>query len=298
METESSQHDLLSQYVYYLKIERNLTDNSIQAYRRDLVAYLTYASQQTQNPAARSTVTGFLAEQARAGRQETTVRRRLAAIRSYFSFLEGSGVVVDSPSLDLAFNSPPRSLPSVIASDDIDRLIAHISGSNAIALRDRAMLEVLYGAGLRVSELVSLKVNDWWTDPPKIRCLGKGSKERYVPLGRSAIRAVAIYMDRGRPVLAGTTSQGVLFLNHRGRPLTRQGFWKILKHRALEAGLDQNVFPHALRHSFATHLLENGADLRAVQELLGHQDIQTTQIYTHVDRKRLRPQYDAHHPRA
>jgi len=290
--------DDLDQYFYHLRMERNLSSNSIAAYRRDLLIYVTYAREQGRDLHQRQTVIDFLAQEADQGKKSTTVRRRLAAIRSYFAYLYATDAHWVDPTEGVKIGGAQRSLPEVLQVEAIDSLLADIPLDTAIGLRDRAMLEVLYGAGLRVSELIDLKINDWWTDPPRVRCLGKGSKERYVPLGRAAVEAISAYVDHGRAKLAGSQSPSFLFLNHRGRRLSRQGFWKILKARALAAGLQGPVYPHALRHSFATHLLENGADLRSVQEMLGHQDIATTQIYTHVSRRRLRPQYDAHHPRA
>lgn len=302
MESTAAIDRQLAQYLYYLQVERNLSQNSILAYRRDLVIYLEYAKLRARAFEQRETIVEFLADQKQAGHKDATIRRRLAAIRSYFSYFQGIGDE-NMPKVDatqgIQAGRSPRGLPTVLTSEEIDRLIAGVPGDTALGLRDRAMFEVMYGAGLRVSELTGLDINDWWTDPGRIRCLGKGKKERYVPLGRSAIRALSAYVEEGRPRLVVKNSPNALFLSARGRSLTRQGFWKILKARAHALGLDADrLYPHALRHSFATHLLENGADLRSVQELLGHQDIATTQIYTHVDRRRLRPQYDAHHPRA
>ncbi len=286
------------QYFYHLRMERNLSSNSVDAYRRDLLIYLNYAKTLGLAWDRRETVIDFLAHEAEQGKRDTTVRRRLASIRSYFAYLRTVSDETLDPTEGLEIGSVERSLPDVLQVQAIEELLNSIAVDTPIGLRDRAMLEVVYGAGLRVSELISLKINDWWTDPPRVRCVGKGSKERYVPLGRPAIQAVSAYVDCARDKLVSARSQAFLFLNHRGGPLTRQGFWKILKSRADSAGIEGAVYPHALRHSFATHLLENGADLRSVQEMLGHQDIATTQIYTHVSRQRLRPQYDAHHPRA
>ena len=299
MSTQSSipQHQL-EEYLYHLQMERNLSVNSIAAYRRDLLVYGRFAKVRAEPLEDRNTVIAFLASEASKGRTDTTVRRRLAAIRSYFTYLRTMDALSEDPTEGLEIGRIKRSLPAVLSVDDIERLIDCISVTTPSGLRDRAMFEVAYGAGLRVSEVISLNINDWWGDPPRVRCVGKGSKERYVPLGRSAIQAVATYLDYGRPKLVRSGSPSILFLNHRGGRLTRQGFWKILKNRASEAGVDAAIYPHMLRHSFATHLLENGADLRSVQEMLGHQDIGTTQIYTHVNRRRLRPEYDAHHPRA
>ncbi len=280
-------------------MERNLARNSVDAYRRDLTAYWRFAHASGRAIDERSTVVAFLAEEHSQGRRDTTMERRLSALRSYFGF----GLDVDAgeganPTDGLKVSAGPRSLPTVLSVADIERLLSACGGSTPLDLRDRAMLEVLYGAGLRVSELLGLEVNDWWRDPPRIRSIGKGGKERYVPIGRAAEAALALYMDEARPRLLAGATHGLIFVNYRGCPMTRQGFWKVLKQRADQAGLNAVVYPHALRHSFATHLLENGADLRSVQEMLGHQDIATTEIYTHVDRRRIRPVYDKAHPRA
>ena len=288
----------LEQFVYYLRMERNLSANSTDAYRRDLLAYRRFVVGSNYAFAGRDSVVAFLANEQREGKRDATVKRRLAAIRSYFGYLAGSGSEGRDPTEGLVISHSERTLPNILHLEQIERILATAGSDDPRDLRDRAMLEVLYGAGLRVSELIGLQINDWWTDPPRVRCVGKGKKERYVPIGRPAVKALAGYLDQGRPRLIGREGHGYLFVNYRGHPMTRQGFWKILKQRAQAAGLDEVVYPHALRHSFATHLLENGADLRSVQEMLGHQDISTTQIYTHVSRHRLRPIYDATHPRA
>ncbi len=296
---EQAWNDQLTAYLYHLAIERNLARNSVDAYRRDLLAYRKFAQASGRALDQRSTVVAFLAEEQRLGRRGTTVERRLCALRSYFGFcLDAADAEAANPTEGLEVSRGPRSLPTVLSVADVERLLAACEGPTLFDLRDRAMLEVLYGAGLRVSELLGLEVNDWWRDPPRVRSVGKGGKERYVPIGRAAEAALARYMDEGRPRLLAGAAHGVIFVNYRGHPMTRQGFWKVLKQRAELAGLNTAVYPHALRHSFATHLLENGADLRSVQEMLGHQDIATTEIYTHVDRRRIRPIYDRAHPRA
>lgn len=287
----------LEEYLQYLVLEKNLSPNTVFAYHRDLLRFERWCCH---NDRAwdRDGVFGFLQAEKALGRSTATLARRQAALRSFFGYLEREEYQLDNPVQPLISTHLARRLPHVLTVAEITRLIEAPRADNPIGLRDRAMLEVLYAAGLRVSELVGLEVGDFWTDPPRIRCLGKGQKERYVPLGRQANEWLRRYLDRGRGRLMGKNRSERLFLNRRGGPLTRQGFWKILKSYGKQAGIDKPLTPHTIRHSFATHLLENGADLRVIQELLGHSDITTTQIYTHVSRSRILPVYRATHPRA
>jgi integrase/recombinase XerD len=219
-------------------------------------------------------------------------------VRTYFRFLLSDGIVARDPSERLETPKRGRTLPDVLTVDEITRLIASPTFDEPLAFRDRAMLELAYGAGLRVSEWITLGVRDVLLEEKLVRVFGKGSKERLVPIGRSAIGAVATYVRELRPRLEKGAGKGILFLNARGEPLTRMGAWKILRKHVVQAGITKTVSPHTLRHSFATHLLEGGADLRSVQEMLGHVDISTTQIYTHVDREYLRQVHKQYHPRA
>jgi integrase/recombinase XerD len=221
----------------------------------------------------------------------------VSSVRTYFRFLLGDGHVVRDPSERLETPKRWRSLPDVLSVDEIGRLLAAPNLDEPFTFRDRALLELAYGAGLRVSEWITLSVRDVLFEEGLVRVFGKGSKERLVPIGRSAIGAVAIYLRELRPRLEKGEGKGILILNARGRPLTRMGAWKILRHHVERAQITKHVSPHTLRHSFATHLLEGGADLRAVQEMLGHADISTTQIYTHVDREYLRAVHKQYHPR-
>jgi len=226
-----------------------------------------------------------------------SIRRNISSIRTYFKFLLAEGLVVRDPSERLETPKRWRSLPDVLSIDEVNRLLAAPSLDDPLVFRDRAMLELAYGAGLRVSEWITLGVRDLILEEKLVRVFGKGSKERLVPIGRSAIGAVATYLRELRPRLEKGQGKGILFLNARGEPLTRMGAWKILRRYVDRAGITKSVSPHTLRHSFATHLLEGGADLRAVQEMLGHADISTTQIYTHVDREYLRSVHRKYHPR-
>jgi integrase/recombinase XerD len=231
------------------------------------------------------------------GLAPASIRRNVSSVRTYFRYLLADGHVVRDPSERLETPKRWRSLPDVLSVDEVNRLLAAPSLDEPFAFRDRALLELAYGAGLRVSEWITLAVRDVLFEEGLVRVFGKGSKERLVPIGRSAIGAVAIYLRELRPKLERGEGRGILILNARGRPLSRMGAWKILRHYVEKARITKHVSPHTLRHSFATHLLEGGADLRAVQEMLGHADISTTQIYTHVDREYLRAVHKQFHPR-
>jgi integrase/recombinase XerD len=231
------------------------------------------------------------------GLSPASIRRNVSAVRTYFRFLTGDGIVVRDPSERLETPKRWRTLPDVLSVEEVQQLLASPTLDDALVFRDRALLELAYGAGLRVSEWISLGVRDLLLEDGLVRVFGKGSKERLVPIGRSAIGAAAIYLRELRPRLEKGAGKGILFLNARGAPLTRMGAWKILRGHVERAGIAKHVSPHTLRHSFATHLLEGGADLRAVQEMLGHVDIATTQIYTHVDREYLRKVHRSFHPR-
>jgi integrase/recombinase XerD len=231
------------------------------------------------------------------GLAPSSIRRSVSAIHTYFKFLLGEGLVPADPSERLNTPKKWRTLPEVLSVDEVERLLAAISLDEPLVFRDRAMLELAYGAGLRVSEWIGIEVKEVLLEDAIIRVFGKGSKERLVPIGRSAIGAVGLYLRELRPRLERGEGKGKLFLNARGKPLSRMGAWQILRKYVELAGITKHVSPHTLRHSFATHLLEGGADLRAVQEMLGHADIATTQIYTHVDREYLRSVHKQFHPR-
>ncbi len=287
----------VKEFLDYLRFERNLSFNTIESYQRDLYDYLAFVKSQGYH-ADENGVIKYLEYLQAQDRSASTQARRLAAIKGYYRFLVSDHVLAEDPTELLSAPKLSRHLPHVLSIEEVTRLIEAPNLKTAGGIRDRTMLEVLYASGLRVSELCHLTINDWWLDPPKVRCLGKGSKERYIPLGRTAARWLMQYVDEARPKLLRNSHESVLFLNRQGRSLSRQGFWKIIKKYAAMTQLNHPITPHVIRHSFATHLLENGADLRAVQEMLGHQDISTTQIYTHVSHNRLRPVYDQTHPRA
>ena len=291
---------LLQRFNDYIALEQGLSPRTQEAYRRDLARFAEYA--QSKGVTAPLDIGARLLREyvyhlKDLGLSPASIRRNVSAVRTYFRFLTGDGVVVRDPSERLETPKRWRTLPDVLTVEEVQRLLAAPTLDDPLVFRDRALLELAYGAGLRVSEWISLGVRDLLLEEGLVRVFGKGSKERLVPIGRSAIGAVAIYLRELRPKLEKGEGKGVLFLNARGRPLTRMGAWKILRGYVDRAALGKHVSPHTLRHSFATHLLEGGADLRAVQEMLGHVDIATTQIYTHVDREYLRQVHRSYHPR-
>ena len=287
-------------FLAYALTERGLAPQSIEAYRRDLDDFAHFVAGRGASDAGqvtRSAITLYLVALRRRGRAPATVKRRAAAVRSFYKYLLREELLSGDPTVDLAPPKLPKRLPKVLSVDEVERLLAAPTLSRPQGVRDRAMLELLYGSGLRVSEVVALNLGDVDLSVELVRCLGKGSKERLVPVGSHAVRALRAYQQHARPVLAGRRVPAALFLNRRGRRLTRQGCWKLVRAYARTAGIARPITPHVLRHSFATHLLEGGADLRAVQEMLGHASISTTQIYTHVARDRLRAVYAQAHPR-
>jgi integrase/recombinase XerD len=291
---------LLQRFNDYIGLEQGLSLRTQEAYGRDLDRFAEYAD--VKGAAAPLDITArtlreYVYHLKDLGLSPASIRRNVSALRTYFRFLTGDGVVVRDPSERLETPKRWRELPDVLTVDEVQRLIAAPTLDDNMVFRDRALLELAYGAGLRVSEWITLGVRDLMLADGLIRVFGKGSKERLVPIGRSAIGAVAVYLRELRPRLEKGEGKGILFLNARGRPLSRMGAWKILHGYVERAGITKHVSPHTLRHSFATHLLEGGADLRAVQEMLGHVDIATTQIYTHVDREYLRQVHRSYHPR-
>jgi integrase/recombinase XerD len=285
----------------FLALEQGASLQTSSAYKLDIARFVTYASiKGASSPTAIGArmLREFVYHLKDLGLSPASIRRNVSAVRTYFKFMLGEGHVVRDPSERLETPKRWRTLPEVLGVEEIEKLLAAPSLDEPLAFRDRAMLELAYGAGLRVSEWISLSVRDVMLQDHVVRVFGKGAKERLVPIGRRAIGAIAIYLRELRPKLEKGEGKGILFLNSRGRPLSRMGAWKILRKYVTQAGITKPVSPHTLRHSFATHLLEGGADLRAVQEMLGHVDISTTQIYTHVDREYLRSVHKQFHPRA
>jgi integrase/recombinase XerD len=302
---------LVLDYLAYLEFERGLARNTLDAYRTDLLQFGTFLARRgrTAIEAERADVADFLADLA-TGHPESegeperqpcspaTINRKTAALRSFYRHLRREELVDADPTATLVAPVRGRRLPHVLAYAEVKRLLESVSGSDAIALRDRALLELMYGCGLRASEAIGLDVGDADLRRGFVRPHGKGSKERTVPLGREAAASVARYLRSGRPELVGTAPEPKLFVNFRGGGLTRQGLYKIIQRHARDVGLQDKMSPHTLRHSFATHLLAGGCDLRSVQEMLGHADVSTTQLYTHLSTDQIKDAYFSAHPRA
>jgi integrase/recombinase XerD len=288
----------VSRWLDWLEVERGLAPNTLTAYRSDIAALAERLGTRAVERARPGDLRAALAAQRVAGKSPRSVARWIASVRSFFGFLVAEGTLDADPAAHLEAPRLWRRLPRVIAPAEVERLLALPDRTTPAGLRDAAMLELLYATGLRVSELVGLRIGDLQLDAGFLRCRGKGGRERVVPFGGEAEATLRDWLAAGRASLAGGAAGDRLFVNARGGALTRQGFWKILRGHALRAGLAGELSPHGLRHAFATHLLENGADLRSLQIMLGHADISTTQIYTQVHRERLRRILDQHHPRA
>jgi integrase/recombinase XerD len=298
------EHQVLD-FLAYLEFERGLSRNTLEAYRSDLLQFGAYlrATGGDVLTAQHSELAGFLDTLAagtgdRPAARPATLQRKAACLRSFYRHLRREGVVTHDPTADLRAPRKSQKLPKVLSRGDVDRLLRAPKGTDPGALRDRALLELMYACGLRASEATDLEVGDVDLEAGVLRARGKGSKERLVPVGREAVSAVRLYLDRGRQILTATTDDRHLFVNRRGNGLTRQGLYKIVQRHARAVGLEDRMSPHTLRHTFATHLLAGGCDLRAVQEMLGHADIATTQIYTHLSAERLKDVYFNAHPRA
>ncbi len=295
----TSEEKLLKKYLTYLHVERGLSENTRQAYERDLRQLMIYLKQRDTDISLceGNDLFLFLLKLKENGKAPRTIARCNATLRGFFAFLLDEGQRSDNPSTYLVTPTLNQSLPKVLSELTMDKLLQ--SGEETdLTLRNLAMLEVLYSSGLRVSELIGLHLADISLDVGYVRCIGKGSKERIVPLGEPAIRDLERYLNGPRGRLCGKQKSDILFLNSHGRSLTRQGVVYILKKWGNDHNLEQTISPHMFRHSFATHLLDHGADLRSVQEMLGHADIATTQIYTHLTRKRLLEVFQKAHPRA
>lgn len=293
----------IEDYLHFIKVERQLSDNTLQSYKRDLIAYARHLhTEQTItsfNSVTRHHILNFLESLRAAFKSSKTISRQISSIRSFHQFLLREKIAEQDPTVHLEMPKKEQTLPKVLSVEEIDTLIATPTTEKPQGIRDIALLELLYGSGMRISELIELNLEDLHITMGFVRVFGKGGKERIIPLGRGAILACGDYLKEARPILLGNAPKNNAFLiTQRGKRFTRQGCWKIIKGHALTAGIQKEITPHVLRHSFATHLIENGADLRAVQELLGHADISTTQIYTHVSKTRLSEVYKQFHPRA
>lgn len=290
----------VTQFLDYARVEKGLAANSIESYRRDLVEFAGFAThtRKTWNKINREDIRNFLASLYQRGLGGRSVARHLVALRNFFRFLLQEGKIAENPTGQIDAPQFAHSLPKYLATSEVDALLLQPDASLPAGLRDKAMIELLYATGMRVSELVHLRWEDFQLNLGVLRCLGKGGKERLIPIGKSALQVVEAYAREGRPKLARKPGVPYFFLNQRGGPLSRVGFWKILARYGHAAGITTPLAPHMVRHSFATHLLERGADLRSIQLMLGHSDISTTQIYTHVVKERLKQVYLTHHPRA
>ncbi len=289
-----------SQYLNYLRLEKGLTENTLQAYRRDLAKFEVFLNSRESSLEGVGTgsIYEFLDQLASRGISSRSRARILVTIRGLFQFLVFEGFFQSNPCANVESPKTWFALPKVLNVEEVDRLLAQPDLCSYRGIRDKAMLELLYATGLRVSELVSLQMRDLHLDLGYLHCVGKGNKVRVVPVGRSALQGLERYLEASRGQLLKGKSSNLLFLNRNGRKMSRQGFWKIIGFYGKKAGISIPLKPHLIRHSFATHLLQRGADLRSVQLMLGHADISTTQIYTHILKERLRSIYNAHHPRA
>lgn len=293
----------LKDFIHYVMVEKGLAKNTLAAYERDLKSYTHYLRNVEKiediNDVQRTHIVHFLGFLKEQGKASKTLARHVASLRAFHQFLIRDKVTDHDPSVHIETPKLAKTLPHVLNQQEVETLLEAPKQTDHYGLRDKAMLEILYATGMRVSEMIGLDVGDAHLTMGFVRCIGKGNKERIIPIGTSATKAVQEYLDRGRVQFVSRKHRDdALFLNHHGKRLSRQGFWKILKRLTKEAGIEKELTPHTLRHSFATHLLENGADLRAVQEMLGHVDISTTQIYTHVTKTRLKDVYSKFHPRA
>jgi integrase/recombinase XerD len=296
---------LMLDFLAYLEFERGLSRNTLDAYRTDLLQFGRFLARRDLSAldAGSGDVADFLAELAagnvdRPPASTATIHRKSACLRSFYRHVRREGLRESDPTATLSPPRRSRKLPQVLTRGEIDRLLAQPRGAEPAALRDRALLELMYACGLRASEAIGLELTDVDLEERVLRARGKGSKERVIPIGQAAVRALRIYLERGRPGLVKGASESRLFVNFRGGALTRQGLYKIVRRHAATAGLADRMSPHTLRHTFATHLLAGGCDLRSVQEMLGHADVSTTQLYTHLSSQRLKDVYFRAHPRA
>ncbi|MDH7481789.1 MAG: site-specific tyrosine recombinase XerD [Armatimonadota bacterium] len=293
--------EAIQAFVDYVAIERGLSQNTVAAYARDLSQFAHYAAGKGINSPeglSEEVLVGFLEELRKAGMSPSSISRKLSAIKTFCKFACREGLITIDFTSGVETTKSALRLPSILSIEEVSELLAQPDWRDPSGCRDKAMLEVLYATGIRVSELLSLRISDVNTSVGFLKCFGKGSKERIVPLGKVAIEYLERYLSTGRPKFARSGSSEFLFLTNRGRKMSRVGFWKLIKKYAAQAGITKNITPHTIRHSFATHLLQGGADLRSIQEMLGHANIATTQVYTHISREKLKQTYKKSHPRA
>ena len=291
----------LKEYLSVLKLEKNLSDNTVASYRNDIRSFLQFVeSRKIDDPSAikQNHISDFFKSLKEVGLSSSSAARYYSSLKGFFTYLLLSRYITENPIEKVSSPKLAKNLPSVLTVEEIDSVLSKPDTKDKLGLRDKAVLELLYACGTRVSELINIKISDLFFDDEVIRVFGKGSKERIIPIGSSAVKWINKYLKESRVLLMKKTkSENYLFLNNRGTKLSRMGVWKIVARYVKEAGIEKEVHPHTFRHSFATHLLEGGADLRAVQEMLGHADISTTQIYTHIDRDYIKQVHKEFHPR-
>jgi integrase/recombinase XerD len=298
-ETDTRQADLLAdQFINHLRVERGLADNTIRSYTHDLTRFFRFLEHRNLSPlrVERDHIMEYI-NLLNTLLSARSIARSLSTLKMFYRFLISEGRIKDSPARLLESVKLPSRLPQILTHQEVDLLLAEPDQSTILGMRDRAMLELLYATGLRVSELTGLNLTNINLDAGYVRTVGKGAKERMIPMGEKAREALQTYISEGRPGLLKGKNLSCIFVSRRGQPISRQGFWKIIKKYGMMAGIKKKITPHRLRHSFATHLLEGGADLRSVQVMLGHADISTTQIYTQVSRGRLKQVHEKYHPR-
>ena len=295
----TNSYDVLAdQFIHHLRVEKGLARNTIESYSRDLTRYFDFLEKSSLHPLEASQINIMEYVSSLAGPLSIrSIARNLSSLKVFYRFLVSDGKIQTNPARLISNPKLPRRLPGVLSGEEVERLLAAPDASTNRGLRDRAMLELLYASGLRVSELVGLRITNINLEAGWVRTLGKGSKERMVPMGSKAQQSLKEYLTHSRPSLLRKRSSSYLFVTSRAKPMSRQAFWKITKRVSKMAGIRKEISPHSLRHSFASHLLEHGADLRSVQIMLGHADISTTQIYTHVTRERLKQIHERYHPR-
>lgn len=294
-------NNILMDYLHYLKVERGLSENTINSYGIDLKLFLEYLRENeipSFKQVNKEVIVNYMQSEKNNNKANSSILRSVSSLRKFFQYLAQEKIIEKDPMLLIDTPKKKQHLPQVLTKEEVEKLLRSPNTGQVLGLRDRAMLELMYATGLRISEIINLKLEDLHLTMGTLQTLGKGHKERIVPVGDEAIKWVNRYLEEARPKLLKQKRSNYLFLNFHGNNLTRQGVWKNLKAEVRKAGIQKNITPHTLRHSFATHILENGADLRIVQELLGHADISTTQIYTHLSSKQLADIYNRAHPRA
>ncbi len=293
---------VIEEYLEFLTVEKGLSKATIRSYSSDMEQYCLYLEEEYRMDSVlkvtKTEILHYIAMLTDSGMKKTSIARKISCLKSFYHYLIQEEYLEKDPTEYLDQPKKEKKLPSVLSIQEVENLLEQPDLTTPLGLRDKAMLELTYATGMRVSEVIQVKISDVNLEMGYVRCMGKGSKERIIPVGKIALKSVEDYLLRGRNKLTGPLSGPVLFVNGKGNPLTRQGYWGILKKYATASGITKNITPHTLRHSFATHLLENGADLRAVQEMLGHADISTTQIYTHVTNQTIKDVYKHTHPRA